>query len=68
MHGKKENKEYRGSSNGASDHNSPYYLHASDYPRKMRVIDMLTDANHLDLSQEMLNFLFAKKKIGFIDG
>ncbi|KAK1427490.1 hypothetical protein QVD17_16176 [Tagetes erecta] len=50
------------------DHNSPYYLHPSDYPRQMHVNDALTDKNYLDWVQEMENFLFAKNKIGFIDG
>ncbi|KAJ0810676.1 putative RNA-directed DNA polymerase [Helianthus annuus] len=50
------------------DHNSPYYLHPSDYPRQMHVNDALTYNNYLDWVQEMENFLFAKNKIGFIDG
>ena len=50
------------------DHNSPYYLHPSDYPRQLHVNDVLTDGNYIDWSQEMLNFLFAKNKVGFIDG
>ncbi|KAL4586525.1 hypothetical protein LXL04_011161 [Taraxacum kok-saghyz] len=50
------------------DHNSPYYIHASDYPRQMHVNDVLIDVNHIDWSQEMQNFLFAKNKFGFIDG
>ncbi|KAD3336234.1 hypothetical protein E3N88_31753 [Mikania micrantha] len=62
---KKENPKGDG---GASDHNSPYYLHPSDYPRQMHVNDALTDNNYLDWVQEMENFLFAKNKIGFIDG
>ncbi|XP_076905318.1 uncharacterized protein LOC143561047 [Bidens hawaiensis] len=53
---------------GASDHTSPYYIHASDYPRKLHVNDVLTDANYKDWSQEMLNFLLAKNKVGFNDG
>ncbi|KAL9996373.1 putative retrotransposon Copia-like protein [Helianthus debilis subsp. tardiflorus] len=53
---------------GVLDHNSPYYIHASDYPRQMHVNDPLTDGNYIDWSQEMLNFLFAKNKVGFIDG
>ncbi|PWA50210.1 GAG-pre-integrase domain, Gag-polypeptide of LTR copia-type [Artemisia annua] len=48
--------------------NSPYYLHPSDYPRQMHVNDALTDNNYLDWVQEMENFLFAKNKMGFIDG
>nr|KAJ0189216.1 hypothetical protein LSAT_V11C800439060 [Lactuca sativa] len=30
--------------------------------------DALTDSNYVDWSQEMMNFLFSKKKVGFIDG
>lgn len=50
MPGEKENKDDAGSNGGASDHNSYYYLHASDYPRQMHVNDVLTDANYLDWS------------------
>ncbi|KAM0002197.1 putative RNA-directed DNA polymerase [Helianthus debilis subsp. tardiflorus] len=51
-----------------SDHNSPFYIHASDYTRQMQVSEALTDGNYTDWAQEMLNFLFAKNKVGFIDG
>ncbi|KAI3523164.1 hypothetical protein L1887_01221 [Cichorium endivia] len=54
--------------NEASDHGSPYYLHPSDYPRQMQVNETLNDSNYLDWVQEMENFLFAKNKIGFVDG
>lgn len=50
------------------DTNSPYYIHISDYPRQMHVNDVLTNNNYNDWSQEMLNFLFAKSKVGFING
>ncbi|KAJ9566378.1 hypothetical protein OSB04_002344 [Centaurea solstitialis] len=50
------------------DVNSPLYIHASDYPKQMHVNDVLTDNNYADWSQEMMNFLFAKNKVGFIDG
>ncbi|KAJ0616771.1 putative retrotransposon Copia-like protein [Helianthus annuus] len=50
------------------DHDSPYYIHPSDYPRQMHVNETLTDGNYVDWSQEMTNFLFAKNKVGFIDG
>ncbi|KAJ0490449.1 putative RNA-directed DNA polymerase [Helianthus annuus] len=53
---------------GVSDHDSPYYLHPSEYPRQMHVNDVLTDGNYTDWSQEIQNFLFAKNKIGFVDG
>ncbi|KAJ0593270.1 putative retrotransposon Copia-like protein [Helianthus annuus] len=60
-----------GEGSKAKDHtdpNSPLYLHPSDYPRQMQVNDGLTDANFNDWLQEMTNFLFAKNKIGFVDG
>nr|KAJ0206362.1 hypothetical protein LSAT_V11C500295500 [Lactuca sativa] len=41
----------------ASDPKSPFYIHASDYPKQMQVNDTL-----IDWSQEMMNFLFAKNK------
>ncbi|XP_024969266.1 uncharacterized protein LOC112508757 [Cynara cardunculus var. scolymus] len=50
------------------DPNSPYYLHCSDYPRQMQVNDVLFDSNYGDWVQEMKNFLFAKNKIGFVNG
>ncbi|KAI3516445.1 hypothetical protein L1887_15360 [Cichorium endivia] len=50
------------------NYDSPFYIHPSDYPRQMHVNDVLTDGNYTDWSQEMLNFLFAKNKVGFIDG
>ncbi|XP_076960151.1 uncharacterized protein LOC143636448 [Bidens hawaiensis] len=53
---------------GPSDHTSPYYIHASDYPRQLHINDVLTDLNYNDWYQENLNFLFAKNKVGFIDG
>ncbi|XP_021980263.1 uncharacterized protein LOC110876397 [Helianthus annuus] len=51
-----------------SDHNSPNYIHASDYPRQMHVNEALLNGNYNDWAQEMLNFLFAKNKVGFIHG
>ncbi|KAM0044971.1 putative RNA-directed DNA polymerase [Helianthus debilis subsp. tardiflorus] len=58
-----------GSKTGDSiDPNSPLYLHPSDYPRQIQVNDALTDHNFNDWMQEMSNFLFAKNKIGFVDG
>ncbi|KAJ0860142.1 putative RNA-directed DNA polymerase [Helianthus annuus] len=54
---------------GASiDHDSPFYVHPSDYPRQIHVNEPLTDGNYTDWSQEMTNFLFAQNKIGFVDG
>ncbi|KAJ0581371.1 putative retrotransposon Copia-like protein [Helianthus annuus] len=68
MAGDDANKETQKSDTNSPDHNSPFYLHPSDYPRQMHVNDALTDHNYLDWVQEMENFLFAKNKIGFIDG
>ncbi|XP_021995385.1 uncharacterized protein LOC110892537 [Helianthus annuus] len=62
------NKELAKTDATHSDHNSPYYLHPSDYLRQMHVNDALTDNNYLDWVQEIENLLFAKNKIGFIDG
>ncbi|XP_076922198.1 uncharacterized protein LOC143583908 [Bidens hawaiensis] len=53
---------------GASDHTHPYSIHASDYPRQLHVNGVLTEGNYNDWSKEILNFLFAKNKVGFIDG
>ncbi|XP_076948098.1 uncharacterized protein LOC143620269 [Bidens hawaiensis] len=50
------------------DPSSPYYIHTSDYPRQMQVNDLLNDTNYNDWCQEMTNFLFAKNKMGFVDG
>ncbi|XP_076893891.1 uncharacterized protein LOC143546021 [Bidens hawaiensis] len=52
----------------AIDVSSPFYLHPSDYTRQMHVNDLLSDNNYVDWEQEMENFLFAKNKIGFVDG
>ncbi|KAJ0510788.1 putative transcription factor interactor and regulator CCHC(Zn) family [Helianthus annuus] len=65
MVGNDEGTKKEGSS---PDINSPLYIHASDYPKQMHVNDTLTDNNYTDWSQEMLNFLFAKNKVGFVDG
>lgn len=50
------------------DTNSPLYIHPSDYPKQLHVNDVLTDNNYTDWSQEMMNFLLAKNKVGLIDG
>ncbi|KAI3721942.1 hypothetical protein L2E82_32962 [Cichorium intybus] len=52
----------------AIDTNSPYYIHASDYPKQMQVNEVLNDNNFNEWKQEMINFLFAKNKIGLVDG
>ncbi|XP_076937402.1 uncharacterized protein LOC143605019 [Bidens hawaiensis] len=43
------------------DPNSPYYIHASDYPRQMQVNDALNDNNYNDWVQEMTNFFTARE-------
>ncbi|XP_076915755.1 uncharacterized protein LOC143575213 [Bidens hawaiensis] len=50
------------------DLNSPLYIHPLDYAKQLHVNDILNDHNYTDWSQEMMNFLFAKNKVGFIDG
>lgn len=50
------------------DANSPFYIHPSDYPKQMQVNDILNDNNFSEWKQEMTNFLFAKNKIGLVDG
>ncbi|XP_076947744.1 uncharacterized protein LOC143619781 [Bidens hawaiensis] len=64
----KSNETNQTPSEGTSDHRSPYYLHPSDYPRQMHVNDTLTNNNYLDWVQEKENLLFAKNKIGLVDG
>ncbi|XP_076887853.1 uncharacterized protein LOC143538116 [Bidens hawaiensis] len=63
-----ENSEKSKADGEAIDHQSPYYIHASDYPKQLHVNDVLRDNNYNDWAQEMTNFLFAKNKIGFVDG
>ncbi|XP_021974679.1 uncharacterized protein LOC110869765 [Helianthus annuus] len=53
---------------GVLDASSPLYIHPSDYPKQLHVNDNLTDSSYVDWSQEILNFLFAKNKVGLIDG
>ncbi|GJX35611.1 putative RNA-directed DNA polymerase [Tanacetum coccineum] len=53
---------------GLPDINSLFYIYASDYPKQMHVNNTLTNINYTDWSHEKLNFLFAKNKVGFIDG
>ncbi|GJT34119.1 putative retrotransposon copia-like protein [Tanacetum coccineum] len=53
---------------GEPDMNSSFYIHASDYPKQMHVNETLIDINYTDWSQEMMNFLFAKNKVGLVDG
>ncbi|XP_071718277.1 uncharacterized protein [Rutidosis leptorrhynchoides] len=46
---------------------SPMYVHPSDYPKQMHVNEALTDNNYTDWSQEIVNFLFGKNKVSFVD-
>ncbi|KAK1415979.1 hypothetical protein QVD17_31767 [Tagetes erecta] len=66
--GKNDEKMSNQNESKSIDPSSPYYIHASDYPRQMQVNDPLTDNNYIDWSQEMTNFLFAKNKMEFVDG
>ena len=68
MAGDKEIRDAGSKHDTSPDVNSPLYIHASDYPKQMQVNGVLTDNNYANWSQEMVNFLFAKNKIGFIDG
>ncbi|PWA98575.1 GAG-pre-integrase domain, Gag-polypeptide of LTR copia-type [Artemisia annua] len=69
MAGDDKNKNEGGEgSGGGITHDSPYYLHPSDYPKQLHVNEVLTDNNYADWSQEMTNFLFAKNKVEFVDG
>jgi hypothetical protein len=54
--------------NETIDSSSPFYIHASHSPRQMQTNDPLTVSNYSDWVQEMANFLFAKNKMGFVDG
>ncbi|XP_022040032.1 uncharacterized protein LOC110942568 [Helianthus annuus] len=54
--------------NDAIDVTSPYYIHPSDLPKQMHANEALTDGNYSGWAKEMANFLFAKNKMGFMDG
>lgn len=59
------------SKDGAStniDSNFSYYIHSSEYPMQMHIYDVQTDNNYNNWAHEMTIFLFAKNKIGFING
>ncbi|KAI3507425.1 hypothetical protein L1887_22411 [Cichorium endivia] len=68
MAGDKPEKAGGSGKNDAIDANSPYYIHPSDLPKQMHVNETLTDGNYSDWAKEMANFLFAKNKMGFVDG
>lgn len=50
------------------DISSPYFISASDNPEQIFVGELLRDGNYGDWANEMSNALFAKNKIGFVDG
>ena len=52
----------------AVDVMSPYYIHASDNPGHVYVGELLNDSNYGEWVTDMSNALFAKNKIGFVDG
>lgn len=47
---------------------SHYYISPSDNPGQIFVSEILRDGNYADWKEEMSNSLFAKNKIGFVDG
>nr|GMD15983.1 Integrase, catalytic core [Ipomoea batatas] len=47
---------------------SPYLLHASDTPGQIYVTELLRDGNYGEWVNDMRDALFAKNKIGFVDG
>lgn len=48
---------------------SPYFFTNSNHPGQNFVVEnLLSDGNYDDLENEMSNALFAKNKIGFVDG
>ncbi|XP_028787189.1 uncharacterized protein LOC114743158 [Neltuma alba] len=47
---------------------SPYYIHASDSPGHMHVGEPLNESNYNEWVNDMRDVLFAKNKIGFVDG
>lgn len=55
-------------SNHAIDINHPYYLSSSDHPGLALVTEVLTDQNYHHWSRSIKIALYAKLKLGFIDG
>ncbi|KAJ9540324.1 hypothetical protein OSB04_026830 [Centaurea solstitialis] len=47
---------------------SPYFISAADSPNIVFVSGLLRDGNYADWVDDMTNALFAKNKIGFVDG
>ena len=46
---------------------SPYYLNNGDHPR-IRIPDPLTSDNYQSWKRSMMTALFAKNKLGFVNG
>nr|GMC90443.1 Integrase, catalytic core [Ipomoea batatas] len=66
-----QDKVTRGITEGHSGHldgMSPYLLHASDTPGQIYVTELLRDGNYGEWVNDMRDALFAKNKIGFVDG
>nr|GMD22766.1 Integrase, catalytic core [Ipomoea batatas] len=66
-----QDKVTRGITEGQSGHldgMSPYLLHASDTPGQIYVTELLRDGNYGEWVNDMRDALFAKNKIGFVDG
>ncbi|XP_019167830.1 PREDICTED: uncharacterized protein LOC109163537 [Ipomoea nil] len=53
---------------GCIDVMSPYFLHASDAPGHVYVTEVLRDGNYGEWVNDMRDALFAKNKMGFVDG
>nr|GMC49225.1 retrovirus-related Pol polyprotein from transposon TNT 1-94 [Ipomoea batatas] len=53
---------------GCIDVMSPYFLHAFDAPGHIYVIEILRDGNYGEWVNDMRDALFAKNKMGFVDG
>ncbi|GKV50015.1 hypothetical protein SLEP1_g56733 [Rubroshorea leprosula] len=51
-----------------TDPDSPYFLHSSDDPGRVLVTTPLTGENYHTWRRSMQNALFAKNKMGFVDG
>lgn len=54
--------------NHTIDTSSPYFLAAADNPGQIWVGELPRDGNYNDWASDMCNTLFAKNKIGFVDG
>ncbi|GLU11356.1 hypothetical protein SLE2022_281110 [Rubroshorea leprosula] len=52
----------------SGDPDSPYYLHPSDDPGRILVTSPLTGENYHTWKRALQNALYAKNKMGFVDG